>query len=103
VLAGTMLNFTISLPAYFAALVMIWLWPVLWNIVGYFCAFLWAGKNWSVSGIAEGLIGMLVYVLQILSPLLALKFLEKTPIGSAVSGTIRSVTNAAKFKSRSKE
>jgi hypothetical protein len=89
ILAGTMLNFSISLPAYFAALILIWLWPVIWNIVGFFADLLWRGKDWSGSGIAEAVAALIFWVFQLLSPLVLYKHLSRSQVGQALQGAVR--------------
>ena len=78
VLAGTMLHFTISLPAYFAALILVWMWPVLWNVVGFFAGELWQGVGFSKAGMTEALGALVLWLFQLLSPLVLYNHLKKT-------------------------
>jgi hypothetical protein len=92
ILAGTMLNFSVSLPAYFAALVFIWSWPVVWNMTGYFMSLLWKGRDWSASGLAEVVVAAALGIVQFLSPFVLYKHLSSGQIGQAIRGGIGNAT-----------
>ena len=107
VLAGTMLNFSISLPAYFAGIILIWLWPVIWNVVGFFAGLLWEGRNWTPGGIVEAVMGGLFYGFQVFSPFVLINHLKRTQVGQSLTNSYRSarestvgrfVTNTATTK-----
>ncbi len=83
ILAGTVLNLSIGVSVYLGALISIWLWPVLWNTFGYFGHLLRADGAWNTEGIVSGILGVAFYLLQLVSPVVALLYAAKTKMGQA--------------------
>ena len=72
IFSSTMLNFTIGLNIYLGTLILFFLWPLFWNIIGLLAEqVVYDGLSFS------GGIGALIFwFLQILSPLIVLKILQ---------------------------
>ncbi len=85
ILMGTMMNFTFSLTAYLTLLVLVWLWPAFWNVLGYFKGVLWAGKAFSLDGIGSTIASLVLYGFQLVSPVAIGMVLKNTPVGQAAS------------------
>jgi hypothetical protein len=94
VLLGTMLNFSISLPAYFILILFAWMWPVFWNVLGYFRDLLWAQTGMSADGISSGIASIIFFLFQLISPAAIYSMIKQTHGGRAVSESIGSVKSA---------
>jgi hypothetical protein len=81
ILVGTMMNFAFSLPLYFILLLFVWIWPALWNVLGYFKNLLWQ------DGGAGGIIAAgAVFLFQLLSPLAVYSLFKGTHAGKVADG-----------------
>ncbi|MEK6705765.1 MAG: hypothetical protein AABZ06_08250, partial [Bdellovibrionota bacterium] len=98
IFAGTMLNFTISITAYFALLLFVWLWPVFWSVLGYFKGLLWAGKAFSAVGVGSFLASVVMFIFQLLSPLAVYSMVRGTHAGQVATGAKNFVKNHVKSR-----
>ncbi len=89
IFSGTMLGFSGQLSSYFGWLLIIWLWPVVWNVAGFFANSLWDGRDLTAGGIAETALAVVFYAFQLISPLVLLRHLEKSSLGQAVGNTFK--------------
>jgi hypothetical protein len=86
ILSGTMMNFAMSIPAYFALLLFIWLWPAFWNVLGFFKNMLWVDHG----GLGSVIAAFVLFLFQLLSPLVILSILKRTHAGQVASGVVGS-------------
>ncbi|MGK5087912.1 hypothetical protein WDW86_10170 [Bdellovibrionota bacterium FG-2] len=86
VLGGTMMNFSVSLTAYFGLLLFICVWPAFWNVLGYFKNVLFDEK-----GAGDLFAGFIVFLFQAISPLFLYVQLKNTQVGQAASKALGGV------------
>ncbi len=87
ILSGTMLNFSVSISAYFALLLFVWLWPAFWNVLGYFKNMLWMDHR----DVGSVITAFILFLFQLLSPLVVFSILKRTHAGGVASGTAKKV------------
>jgi hypothetical protein len=85
-----MLNFTIALPVFFGSFLVLCLWPVFWNLVGFVATTFWKRSDRTLS---EQIYAILFSLSQFLSPLIGMKLLSGQPIAKALGGAISQVAN----------
>jgi len=85
ILAGTMMNFSVSITAYFVLLLFIWLWPVFWNVLGYFANLLHGSGGLSLEGIGAYISSVITFFAQLFSPAAIYMLVKRTAGGQVVS------------------
>ena len=96
ILAGTMMNFSVSITAYFVLLLFIWLWPVFWNVLGYFSNLLKSSGGLSIEGIGAYISSVITFLAQLFSPAAIYMLVKRTAGGQVVSKVAHGATNGVR-------
>lgn len=80
------------LKGFLVGFILIAMWPLFWNLVGFISNSYWKSHD---KGISDYLSGVICSVLQFVAPLIGMRLVQGHGIGQAVSAGVRSATSPA--------
>jgi hypothetical protein len=93
IFSSQMLNFAVAWPLFIGTFLVLCLWPLFWNLVGFAATLYWAKAD---KTIGDQIYTLFFTVMQVFSPLIGAKLLSGQSIGRSISGAISTLVNPSR-------